>query len=121
MGFISTLLLLAIIWLLWTIHEDLAESNDRQRSLKTSLNQLASRMEQLLGTGNALSETAADAAARVDLNTASKAKLQTLPRIGAVTAEHIIAARPFTNASELADVSGITRAILEEIEGKVSV
>ena len=28
----DTLLLLAIIWLLWTIHQDLTEGNDRQRN-----------------------------------------------------------------------------------------
>jgi DNA uptake protein ComE-like DNA-binding protein len=119
MGF-NTLLLLGIIWLLWTIHEDLSESNDRQRSLKTSLNQLASRLDQLLGSQKALSETAAAAVTQVNLNTASKAKLQTLPRIGAVTAEHIIAARPYQSVAELGDVPGITKAILAEIEARVS-
>jgi len=117
----NTLLLAGIIWLLWTIHEDLSESNDRQRGLKTSLNQLASRLDQLLGSEKALTEPAAEAAARVDLNTASKAKLQTLPRIGAVTAEHIIAARPYKSVTELGEVTGITRAILAEIEAKVTV
>ncbi|MCZ6830895.1 MAG: helix-hairpin-helix domain-containing protein [Gammaproteobacteria bacterium] len=120
MGF-NTLLLLGIIWLLWTIHEDLSESNDRQRSLKTSLNQLASRLDRLLGTEKALSEPAAQAAARVDLNTASKAKLQTLPRIGAVTAEQIIAARPYQSVADLSKVAGITKAILAEIEARVTV
>ena len=120
MGF-NTLLLLAIIWLLWTIHEDLSESNDRQRSLKTSLNQLASRFDNLLGTEKALDATAASVAAHVNLNTASKAKLQTLPKIGAVTAEHIIAARPFQSVAELGEVGGITRAILSEIEARVTV
>jgi DNA uptake protein ComE-like DNA-binding protein len=117
----NTLLLLGIIWLLWTIHEDLSESNDRQRGLKTSLNQLASRMEQLLGAKQALSEPAAAAVSMVNLNTASKAKLQTLPRIGAVTAEHIIAARPYQDVSELGNVPGITKAILAEIKSRVSV
>ena len=120
MGFFTTLLLLAIIWLLWTIHEDLSESNDRQRSLKTSLNQLASRLDQLLGNTHALTSTAAEEAARVNLNTASKAKLQTLPRMGAVTAEHIIAARPYQDVTELTQVSGITKAIFAELESRVT-
>ena len=119
--FLIILLLLAIIWLLWTIHEDLAESNDRQRSLKTSLNQLASRLDRMLGTDKALTETAAEEAARVNLNTASKARLQTLPRIGAVTAEHIIAARPYESVADLARVTGITKAILADIQSRVTV
>lgn len=36
----NTLLLLAIIWLLWTIHQDLVEGNDRQRGIKALLQQL---------------------------------------------------------------------------------
>jgi DNA uptake protein ComE-like DNA-binding protein len=120
MGF-NTLLLLGIIWLLWTIHEDLSESNDRQRGLKTSLNQLASRLDSLLGSEKALAQPAAQAVTRVNLNTASKAKLQTLPRIGAVTAEHIIAARPYQSVDQLGEVAGITKAILAEIEPRVAV
>ncbi|MEP5763476.1 MAG: helix-hairpin-helix domain-containing protein [Halieaceae bacterium] len=117
----NTLLLLAIAWLLWTIHQDLTESNDRQRSLKTTMTQLASRLEQLLGTRDALSDSAAQAAATVNINTASKAKLQTLPRIGAVTAEHIIAARPYSAIEDLRQVQGVTNAIFSEINDRVSV
>jgi competence ComEA-like helix-hairpin-helix protein len=117
----NSLLLLAVIWLLWTIHQDLTESNDRARSLKTTINQLVSRMEQMLGTGDALAHSAASDAATVNINNASKARLQTLPRIGAVTAEHIIAARPFDSIEDLRNVSGITNAIFSEIKDRVSV
>jgi DNA uptake protein ComE-like DNA-binding protein len=120
MGF-NTLLLLGIIWLLWTIHEDLGECNDRQRSLKTSLNQLAGRLDKLLGSEKTLAEPATQVVTKVNLNTASKTRLQTLPRIGAVTAEHIIAARPYQGVGELSDVAGITEAILAEIEPRVTV
>jgi DNA uptake protein ComE-like DNA-binding protein len=116
----ESLLLLVVIWLLWTIHNDLTETNDRQRSLKTALNQLASRVEQLLGTRDALGGSAVQAAASVNINSASKAKLQTLPRIGAVTAEHIIAARPYNNVEELREISGITNAIYSEIKDRIS-
>lgn len=46
--FIVTLLLLAIAWLLWQIHQDLVESNDRQRNLKMGVEKVANRLEQLL-------------------------------------------------------------------------
>lgn len=120
MGF-NSLLLLLIAWLLWTIHQDLTEANDRARSLKTTLNQVASRLEQMLGTRDALGTSAAEEASTVNLNTASKARLQSLPRIGAVTAEHIIAARPYGAIEELREVQGITNAIFSEIQAKVSV
>ena len=116
----DTLLLLVVVWLLWTIHQDLTESNDRQRSLKTTITQLTSRLEQLLGTGDTLANSAARSAATVNINSASKAKLQTLPRIGAVTAEHIIAARPFETVESLREVQGITNAIFSDIKDKVS-
>lgn len=44
------LLLAAICWLLWTIHQDLMESNDRQRTLKTELTKLDNRLEQALAS-----------------------------------------------------------------------
>ncbi len=116
----ESLLLLVVIWLLWTVHQDLTESNDRQRSLRTALNQLASRVEQLLGTRDALANSAVHAAATININSASKAKLQTLPRVGAVTAEHIIAARPYNAIEELREVQGVTNAIFSEIQARVS-
>ncbi len=117
----NSLLLLLIAWLLWTIHQDLTESNDRARSLKTTLNQVAARMEQILGTRDVLGTSAAEQASTVNINSASKAKLQTLPRIGAVTAEHIMAARPYNAVEELREVQGVTNAIFSEIKDKVSV
>ena len=44
----NSLLLIAIIWLLWTIHQDLTESNNRQRGLKTAITKLVNRLEQNL-------------------------------------------------------------------------
>jgi DNA uptake protein ComE-like DNA-binding protein len=117
----NSLLLLLIAWLLWTIHQDLTESNDRARSLKTTLNQVAARMEQLLGVQDALGTSAAEQASTVNINNASKARLQTLPRIGAVTAEHIIAARPYSVVEDLRAVQGINNAIYSEIKDKISV
>ena len=117
----NSLLLLLIAWLLWTIHQDLTESNDRARSLKTTLNQVVARMEQMSGTREVLGTSAAEEVSTVNINNASKARLQTLPRIGAVTAEHIIAARPYNAVEDLRAVQGVTNAIFAEIKDKVSV
>lgn len=40
----NTLLLIAIIWLLWRIHQGLNEANDRQRSISNLLQQLGARL-----------------------------------------------------------------------------
>ena len=117
----DTLLLLAIIWLLWTIHQDLVENNDRQRSMRSTLAQLVSRLESVLGTASALGDSAVTSAGTVNLNTASKARLQTLPRVGAVIADHIIEARPFTSVEDLRSVSGITNAIYADINQRVTI
>jgi DNA uptake protein ComE-like DNA-binding protein len=117
----NSLLLLLIAWLLWTIHQDLTESNDRARSLKTTLNQVVSRMEQLQGMRDVPGSSAAEAASTVNINSASKAKLQTLPRVGSVIADNIIAARPYRSTEDLRQVQGINNVIFSEIEGKVSV
>jgi DNA uptake protein ComE-like DNA-binding protein len=120
MGF-ATLLLIGIIWLLWTLHLDLVESNDRQRGLKTAINALSTKLEKLAKGSSNLEFTAAQAAATVNLNSASKAKLQTLPKVGAVGAEHIIAARPFDTVEELQKVQGITDSIYQQLVGRVSI
>jgi hypothetical protein len=43
---LTILLLIAISWLLWTIHQDLMESNDRQRTLKSELSKLTNSLDQ---------------------------------------------------------------------------
>ena len=120
MGF-TILLLIGITWLLWTIHKDLVESNDRQRGLKTSINELNTKLEKLSGSSSVQQATAAEAAATVNINTASKARLQTLPRIGTVGAESIIAARPFAEVEALRQVQGISAGLYEEIRNRVTI
>lgn len=44
---------------------------------------------------------------RIDVNTASKEELQTIPGVDAATADAIIAARPIKSARELRNISGI--------------
>lgn len=49
----------------------------------------------------------AKSSAKIDVNTADQATLETLPGIGPATARAIIAARPFTKVEELEKVPGI--------------
>lgn len=59
--------------------------------------------------------------ALLDLNSATVNELQELPGIGVATAENIVQARPFTEVSDLLDVSGIGEAKLKQLEELVTV
>jgi competence protein ComEA len=65
--------------------------------------------------------TLAFALAKVDLNGASLNQLESLPGIGATTAESIVAARPFRSVDELKSVKGIGTARYEKIANLVTV
>jgi len=58
---------------------------------------------------------------RIDINTASKTELATLPGIGPATAAAIIAARPFTRLEQLKDVPGIGEAKFASLRSHVKV
>lgn len=72
-----------------------------------------------------LAATADDLSAPVDLNTATVADLETLPMIGPVRAEAIVAWRgehgPFVTIDDLLQVSGIGPATLDRIRDRVTV
>ncbi|WP_156960887.1 ComEA family DNA-binding protein [Kocuria marina] len=62
---------------------------------------------------------------QMNLNTASQAELETLPRVGPVLAQRIVEFRtqhgPFTAAEQLDDVSGVGPAMLEALLPLVTV
>ncbi len=64
-------------------------------------------------------------AAGIDINSAGKAQLETLPGVGPVKAERIVAHREangdFTSVDQLTEVSGIGPATLEKLQDLVSV
>ena len=57
---------------------------------------------------------------RVNLNEASQDELADLNGVGSVLAERIVAARPFQAVTDLTKVSGIGKAKLEALKGRVT-
>ena len=100
-----------IIWLLWTIHQDLEESNERQIELKRFLSKLSAQLDK---------QGSAVATDPVAINSATKNQLRSLPKIGNVVAQRVIDARPFDSIDDLAKVEGISAAMFEELRSKVS-
>jgi DNA uptake protein ComE-like DNA-binding protein len=122
--------------------QELTDISQHQRQLAASVDHLAGRLHAIQSRASAGDaddaiagaspsgvtsvEKAAAAAVSappgpVNLNTASKSMLQTLPRIGRASADNIIAARPFTDVTQLADVAGISPALFEDLRTQVTV
>jgi competence protein ComEA len=67
------------------------------------------------------STTQAISSKKVDVNTATKAELETLPGVGPATANEIIAARPFRSVNDLKNVKGIGDARFAELRSHVTI
>ena len=113
---LTVLLLLLIAWLLWTLHQDLQESNERQRSLRGLLNRVVVLLEQ---NGVEPSTGAEPLSAPISLNSASKADLRRLQGVGAVMADRIIAARPFEHVEQLRKVEGVTEKLYLALSSRI--
>ncbi len=110
-----------------------AEGAANSASIKTGVSGSASEGGAATGGSSSGSGAAAKAGgaaalpggAPVNLNTASQAELETLPRVGPVLAQRIVEFRtqhgPFTSAEQLDDVSGVGPAMLEALLPLVTV
>ena len=57
----------------------------------------------------------------IDINTASRSQLETLPGIGPAVAQRIIEGRPYHNVKGLLNVKGIDMQRLKDIEPYITV
>jgi competence protein ComEA len=124
---ITTLLLTAVVWILWNIQQSLEEANDRQRNVANNLSKLLTKLNQAEPNSSASKTTKAtkapaniQSAVKVGLNSASKGVLRKLPKVGAVVAERIIEARPFERIEQLKEVDGMTENLYLSLESLVS-
>ena len=124
---ITTLLLIAVVWILWNIQQSLEEANDRQRNVADNLSKLLTELNQAQPSSTTSNTTKTtktppntQSAAKVGLNSASKGVLRKLPKVGAVVAERIIEARPFVRIEQLKEVDGMTENLYLSLEHLVS-
>jgi DNA uptake protein ComE-like DNA-binding protein len=118
---ITTLLLMAVVWILWNIQQNLAEANDRQRNVAENLRKLLTKLSQTESVTNPSNATkTTKALTTVGLNSASKGVLRKLPKVGAIVAERIIEARPFNHLEQLKEVDGMTENLYLSLEHLVS-
>jgi len=120
MQFLILLAAAAIVWLLWSIHQDLLEANQRQRDMRMELVRVVERLDAALArSGDTGRANPAPAAAPININTAAKAELRTLPQIGAATADRIVAGRPFSSIEDLKQVAGINETLFAKLADRV--
>jgi len=76
-----------------------------------------------VGGGSALnaSSEGITIGALININTASESQLDTLPGIGPVTAQKIIAGRPYSSTDELLSRKVVGTKVFDQIKGKISV
>jgi DNA uptake protein ComE-like DNA-binding protein len=124
---ITTILLIAVVWILWNIQQSLEEANDRQRNVANNLSKLLTTLNQAepnRSTSDITKTSKAppniQSAAKVGLNSASKGVLRKLPKVGAVVAERIIEARPFLRIEQLKEVDGMTENLYLSLANLVS-
>lgn len=88
----------------------------------------SSAAQRITNNENATNKTTSAAVAshdakskKVNINTATKSELESLPGVGPAIADNIIAARPFKSVNALKDVSGIGEQRFDEIRPHVTV
>lgn len=81
--------------------------------------QSGERLEQLLESRSR--RAAVNVEGPINLNTATLEELQTLPAIGAVMAERIIAGRPFNTPEDLLKIEGLGHQIWAQLQDYIVV
>jgi competence protein ComEA len=81
----------------------------------------APERQSVSGGSHSTSTSPAAPGQKINLNTASKTDLETLPGIGPVKAQAIIDARPFKSIGDVKKINGIKEGVFSQIEDKITV
>jgi competence protein ComEA len=77
--------------------------------------------EKASATSHPTTSTARPTGQKINLNTATKEELESLPEIGAVRAQAIIDGRPYTKPEDVMKVNGIKEGIYDRIKDQITV
>lgn len=137
MFFLIFILMVAVVWLLWTISRNTGDALDKQTAIQYELVSLEKKLEQLSEKMSAPAETEKGVAetkkseapapsnkelsALVDINQATLKEIVRLPRIGNALGQRIIDGRPYASIDELQGVQGISKDMFNEIKPLVTI
>lgn len=98
-----------------------AEANSNKLNLAAKVNDgqkvhIASSREQQVGNQGPGTVAGESTSALIDINSASEAELDKLPRVGPVTAQKIIAGRPYSTKEELVTKKVVSSSVFEQIK-----
>ncbi len=137
MFFLIFILMVAVVWLLWTISRNTGDALDKQTAIQYELVSLEKKLEQLSEKMSAPAEAEKGVAetkkseapaprnkelsALVDINQATLKEIVHLPRIGNALGKRIIDGRPYTSIDDLQGVQGISKDMFNEIKPLVMI
>ncbi len=119
MKFLILILLAVIAWLISRLIYTVNSYREDLGDIKRQIGDLNAKLSTHEKTPQPTGQGALRPPESVNINTANKTRLQTLPKVGAVTAQRIIEARPFTALEELMQVEGITPELFAQLKTRI--
>lgn len=114
------LILLAIIaWLISRLVYTVNSYREDLGDIKRQIGDLNEKLSPHEKAPQSIGKEALRPPESVNINTANKTRLQTLPKVGAVTAQRIIDARPFATPEDLMQVEGISPELFAQLKTRI--
>lgn len=141
MFFLTFVLLVAVVWLLWVISRNTGDALDKQTAIQYELVSLEKKLEQLSEALSAPPVTekkkagsskkpetsvlnhsnmnGAEVESLIDINNASLKEIISLPRLGKALAQRVVDARPYVKVDDLLAVQGISKEMFSDIKSLI--